>query len=325
MAGGDEAFAQAGGQVCKVLPPLRLGRYHVQGCKPGPDAGGGKGGVEDEGPRSVEEIVDDDGVRRDEPARGPERLRERPDHDHPFAVEPEVAERPATVRPEHAGGVRLVDDEDRIVASGAGDEARQGREIAVHAEDGLAHDQPAAAGGGRQELVEMVEVEMAVDLGGRTRKPAAIDDRRVVEGITEDEILGPGEGGEDTEVGEIAGTVEERALLALERGEALLQLLVEGRRAAEQARGAHARAVGAGGHDRALDHARIVSEPEVVVRGQVQERAPIDRDALALARLGREHGPAEGAGIERGELRSELAQPGASRGGLGRGHRRRPP
>ena len=136
----------------------------------------------------------------------------------PSPSSPKWLSAPPPSAPEHAGGVRLVDDEDRIVASGAGDEARQGREIAVHAEDGLAHDQPAAAGGGRQELVEMVEVEMAVDLGGRTRKPAAIDDRRVVEGITEDEILGPGEGGEDTEVGEIAGTVEERALLALERG-----------------------------------------------------------------------------------------------------------
>ena len=50
------------------LAPLGLCRNQIEGGKGGADAGRGQGGVEDEGPRSIDQIVDDGGVGSDEPA-----------------------------------------------------------------------------------------------------------------------------------------------------------------------------------------------------------------------------------------------------------------
>ena len=78
---------------------------------------------------------------------------------------------------EDARRVRLVDQQQRVVAAGEVGQPGQRRQVAVHAEDRVGDDQAAPGGGplAAQQVVQVVEVAVAVDVQAR---PATGGSRR---------------------------------------------------------------------------------------------------------------------------------------------------
>jgi hypothetical protein len=64
-------------------------------------------------------------------------------------------------------------------------ERRQRRDVAVHGKHRFGHDEfpPRCAG---EQCSEMIDVGVPVDAQLRFRQPAAVDDRRVIQGVAED-------------------------------------------------------------------------------------------------------------------------------------------
>ena len=78
--------------------------------------------------------------------------------------QPGLGDRAAPAGAEHAGGVRLVDHHARAVAARELDDLRQRRDVAVHREHRVGHDQPPPlAAVARQAPREVLGVEVAVD------------------------------------------------------------------------------------------------------------------------------------------------------------------
>ena len=154
--------------------------------------------------------------------------------------------------------------------------------VAVEREHAVGHDQRRAAVGVAQPPREVLGVAVVVEERLRARQPAAVGDRGVGEAVGEHDLPALGERRDDPEVREVAGAEQQRRLRAEEVREALLEPPVQRHRARGQPRGARAGAPAHGGVRRRLAHARVVGEPEVVVRAQQQHRAPVEDHARAL-------------------------------------------
>lgn len=119
-------------------------------------------------------------------------------------------------------------------------------------------------------LLQVVHVAVGVAEPLGLGEADAVDDGGVVEGVGDDRVLRTEDGLEHAAVGVEAGGVEDRVLLAEERREPLLQLLVDLLRAADEADRGHPVApavqclVGGG------DHLGVVGEAQVVVGAEVE-------------------------------------------------------
>ena len=204
-------------------------------------------------------------------------------HEHvDLALQAGLGDRAAPARAERAGAVRVVDHHAHVVAPRERDDLLQRRDVAVHREHAVGHDQRRAAVRVAQAPGEVVDVGVAVDERLGARQPAAVDDRGVVELVGEDDLAAAGERRHHAEVGQVARAEQQRALRALELRQPLLQAPVQRHVARHQARRARAHApahrrVGGG-----LAHARVVGQPEVVVGAQQQDGLAVQHHARAL-------------------------------------------
>ncbi len=195
--------------------------------------------------------------------------------------------REAAAAAQHAEAVRVVDDEPRVVPLGELEQARERRDVAVHAEHGVGGDDLARRAAGREARRERVGVGVRVADELRAREQRAVVQARVVEAVPEHRVAAAAERREDREVREVAGREGQRARAFArrdERGQLLLQRRVRRHVAADEVRraGAHPpqqRGVTRGGDDRG-----IVGEAQVVVARERDERAAVDGDARTLRR-----------------------------------------
>src|SRR4051812_48283488 len=96
------------------------------------------------------------------------------------------------------------------------DDPLERRDVSVHREHAVGHDQRAATAGLAQTPLEMVGVAVGVDERPRSREPTTVNYRRVVERIGEDDIPLTRERGDDPGVCQVAGSEEQARLGALE-------------------------------------------------------------------------------------------------------------
>ena len=82
--------------------------------------------------------------------------------------------------------------------------------VAVHAEDRIGDDESAARRMPREQLVERADVGVRIDVHGRAREPAAVDDARVVQLVAEDGVAAADERRDGADVGVVAGREEQR-------------------------------------------------------------------------------------------------------------------
>jgi hypothetical protein len=170
-----------------------------------------------------------------------------------------------------------------VVLVGERADVRELRDVAVHREDAVRRDEPDAAGPRLlQALVEFLHVRVRVPEPLGLAKPHAVDDRRVVERVGDDRVLLAEDRLEKTAVRVEARRVEDSVVQAQERGERLLELLVEVLRAADEAGGAQAVAVRVERAPRGRDDFRMEGEAEVVVRAEVEDFLSADPDRRAL-------------------------------------------
>jgi hypothetical protein len=189
--------------------------------------------------------------------------------------------------------VGLVDRYAHAMAARELDDLGQRRDVAVHREDGVGDDQRAAPLGLAHAPRQVLDVRVAVDEGLRACQSAAVDDRRVVELVGEDDLTAARQRRDHADVRQVARTEEQRRLRALEVGQALLQAPVHGHRARHQPRRPGADAPAHRGVGRRLAHAGVVREPQVVVRAQQQHGLAVEHDARALGAADHAHAAIE--------------------------------
>ena len=243
-------------------------------------------GREQEGPRTLHEDVAEVLRTGNVAAKDAHRLGHRPDLDGDATREAKVIHRPAAVAAQHARRVGIVHEDRRAVALGDLDDPGQRGDVPVHGEDPVRDDQdqairPAAVGPARfacllQDGLEPRDVGVGIDLPGCLGQAHAIDDRGVVEGIGHDQVGFAGDGRNHTRIGRETALEREHGLGALERRELRFERFVQVHGAGDCADGTRSRPVLADRLDRRGLQARVVGQPEIVVRRQADDLASID-------------------------------------------------
>ncbi len=185
---------------------------------------------------------------------------------------PACVQQAAATGPGDAQRVGLVGDEHGSPRGADLGQLGDRRGVAEDGVDRLDQHHRARVGARGQHLVHGGDVVVGDHLHRGPAEPAGVDHRGVHVGVGDDQGVGVGQGGDGREVGVVAGREHQRGREPGERGQRLLELLVEAQRAGDQARGARAGAVLLGRRDRALDHPRVPGQAEVVVAGQVDHR-----------------------------------------------------
>ena len=151
---------------------------------------------------------------------------------------PKCSDAPGAARAEHAGAVGLVDHQARAEALAQVADLGQRRDVALHREDAVDHDEDAAAvvGGALEHALELVHAVVAEGAQLGAAEQAAVEDRRVVAGVGDDGVGGAEDRPQRADVGLVAGGEDDRVLGPLPVGDLLLELEVQRRGAVEQAR-----------------------------------------------------------------------------------------
>src|SRR6516165_6477128 len=180
----------------------------------------------------------------------------------------------AARRTHEAGGVRVIDHHQRVVAFGEVTDLAQLRDEPVHREHAVARDEPGARPGRLFEaLLELRHVAVGVAVALRLAQADAVDDARVVEGIGDHGIALIEKRFEQPAVGIEARGIQDHILAAEVTRQARLQRLVNLLRATDEAHRGHAvteliertRCRGA--------HPGVVREAKVVVGAEVDDIA----------------------------------------------------
>eukprot|EP00760_Papus_ankaliazontas_P007800 PhM_4_TR13537/c0_g1_i1/m.78788 len=215
-----------------------------------------------------------------------ERLAEGGVDDLHFVFNAEVVGSAATARTEVTRGMRVVNHDAAAVLFGECRDLVEGCNVTVHREDAVRHDQHVAAAvavGGELGL-KGSHVEVLVPLPHRLAEAHAVDDGGVVELVAHNHVLFGEEALEDAGVGVEARGVQDRVLLPQQLRDLTFVLLVQHRRAADEANARHAEACPGHGVAGSLDNLRAASKAEVVVGAEVEDlrvgRRRADGDAL---------------------------------------------
>ena len=204
---------------------------------------------------------------------------------------------------EDAGGVGFVDQEHRIVLFGQFGEARERGEVAVHAEERVGGDQPAAeVARCAEHLFECFRVAVRVDEARGPGQPAAVDEAGVVLGVGKDRVAVVHQRGNDAGVGGEAGREDKGCFGAFELGEAALQFGVTRRTATHQRTRATAPPFALDRRAGGRCQPRVRRQAEVVVRAEVHQLAAIERNRGRLRTVAdRQPSPQPGS-LQAGEL-----------------------
>ena len=112
------------------------------------------------------------------------------------------------------------------------------------------------------------------DLGAA--EPCPVDDARVVELVRDDQVSLPEKRGDRPRVRREAALEHDRGLGLLEGGDTPLQLQMERHRARDRPNRARAHAERADGLDGRLLELRMGRQPEIVVRGEIDDLASVE-------------------------------------------------
>ncbi len=257
--GGLQRRCQPPGALGEPRPAVRTFRTlnHPQRRQGRPAGRRCRRGREDVAAGPVEEKLNQAPLSGDVGSESPQGFPERAHLDVDSPLHPELAAQPGPLA-EDAGGVRFIDHQQGTVTLGQIGEAAERRRVPIHAEQTLGDDQLAAPGAVPQLLLELFEIEMAVDVSRCVGEPAAVDDRSVVELIREDRVPVREQGRQDPEVGLVAAVEEQSGLGALELRERFLELPMDGEVASQQPARARSPAELQRGHGRAPAHAPFV-------------------------------------------------------------------
>jgi hypothetical protein len=189
-----------------------------------------------------------------------------------------------------AKAMRIVDHQPCVMALGQGEQLRDRREVAIHAEYAVADDQLGAGRTGAQLLLEREQVEVRIDLHGGARQARTVDQRGMVERIGENRRVFAGERRQHGQVRHIAGRKIECARCVAEAagvgGQILFGLRMGARVAAQQVRAAAAGAIARGAFGQRLGQRRVSGQTEIIVACEADQRAAVDLHMRIARRVG---------------------------------------
>ena len=224
------------------------------------------------------QVVDDPRLAGDEAAEARERLAEGAEEQVHLGLDALGRGRSPPLRTEDPDAVRVVYVEAKPVPAPQLAQALEVGDAPGHREDRVGDHQgvlPFAAPG--ELALEVIEV--LVDADRAAPDARALDEARVVLGVGEDDAVGAlREQTDAAQVREEAGREDDGRFFVRELGELALEPLVKVEIAVQQARAGAARAVLVDGLVRGLEHLGVMRQPEVVVRAEHDDLAPLHRD-----------------------------------------------
>ena len=195
------------------------------------------------------------------------------------------------------------------------DDPGERRDVPVHREDPVGDDEDqsvrsapvrtALGGSLAEDPAERLHIAVRIDEPRRLREAHPVDDRGVVQRVRDDQV---GLAGHDRDHARIRGEARlegEDRLAPLELGERRLELLVEGHRPGDRPDRAAPRPEAGRRLGRRADHPRVVSEPEIVVRGEADHPSAVDDALRALDRAHHPERPIESVALQSCELLAE--------------------
>ena len=192
--------------------------------------------------------------------------------------------RTATACAESRRPVRVVEERHRAVLARDRQHLRERCDVAIHRVDAVEDDEhpPKLARRSRDRLFERGDVSVREHPCARVRELAAVDDRRVVEGVRDDHVALPGQRGDHADVRHVAGAEREGRLGTEECGELVLECLVQVEVPGDEPRAPGCTAELARRARGGLGHLRVVCEVEVVAARKEQDLAAVDDHARCL-------------------------------------------
>ncbi|RAO37073.1 hypothetical protein ONO86_04554 [Micromonospora noduli] len=165
--------------------------------------------------------------------------------------------------------MRVVDQQQRAVTAGHCVQPSQRGEITIDREDRLGHHHRRAAGSGRERGGYRVDVGVRGDHRLRAGDAAAVDQRRVVVRVGDEQRPRLDERPQRAEVGQVTGGEDQGTIGAQPAGQVLLQSPVRVGGAPDQARPGRPQPVRRQGRRGRRDDVRVGGQAEVVVAGQI--------------------------------------------------------
>jgi hypothetical protein len=217
---------------------------------------------------------DDVRIARYVAPHGGEGLGEGAHHEVDLVFEAEVLAGTAAVRAEHPDAVGVVDHEAHAEALLERDDLVELRDVSLHGEDAVDHDEDATAripGRDLELLLEVCHVVVLVLVVLAEAETTAVDDAGVVEVVEDGDVAASQQRGEHAEIHLEAGGEGERGVALHELGDLLLELDVDVEGAIEQPRPGGARAVHGDRHGGGLLHVGVARQSQVVVRAEHDE------------------------------------------------------
>ena len=204
----SQSFGQGDGT--HAAPRFRRGLSQASAPRGGQCRAGSRG--KDEGPCPVPEPVDQRLAAHHESPAGPECLPEGA-HDG-LGRHARGGGDPPSLRTEDPEGVGLVEQQARAVTVAQDPQRREVRGVGVHAEVRLGDDPRPPFAAVTERSLDCPEVQVGNHGRSGPRQPDPVDERGVVEGVGDDQVVGPEQGGQETDVGGVPAGEEQRSLTA---------------------------------------------------------------------------------------------------------------
>ena len=242
-------------------------------------------------------------------AKDADRFRQRADLNIDAPVHAEVIDRPAAVLSEHAARVRIVNHHDAAEFFGQLAEGGQRAQIAVHAEDAVGDEQLTLRG--RQpfeDLARGVYVLVREDLDRRPAQSATVDDAGVIQLVGNDDVVFGQQRRHRAGVRGETALEDDHGFGILEGGEPALELDVDGHRARDRPDRSGADTERARRFQRTFAQSGMRRQAQIVVRGQVDDLALVERGRRLLLALENAQSPVQALLFERVELGGEIGE-----------------
>ena len=184
--------------------------------------------------------------------------------------------RAAALRSDEAGGVAIIDHDQRVIRIGKFANVAKLGKVAVHREHAIGDDDDAAgtAFPGCLHLgLEVIHVAIGEAEAPGLGEPDAVDDRGMVQGIRDDGILLAEQGFEYGAIGIETGSKQDRVIHAKIIRDAALERQVQIGGAADEAHRGHAEAVAVERRFCGSNQIGMIGEAEVIVGAEVQHLA----------------------------------------------------
>ena len=188
------------------------------------------------------------------PPSAPNAFESVPDLDVDATVESEVIDGAASLRSEHAAGVRVVHHHDAAELVCYVTETGQRAQVAVHAEHAVGDEQRSlSARKVREDRASRRDVAVRKHFDRRATQASAVDDARVIQLVGHDDVVATEERSDGTGIRREATLEDDGGFCFLERREPAFELHVDLHRAGDRSHGARADAERRERVERALD------------------------------------------------------------------------